>query len=143
MSRIVGREWGLTPAKIKWVYTAIIKPKLLYGSVVWAYAINPSSNKKLDRLQRRPLTHMVNPSFRSTPTKGMEVMLGLPPLSLSIKESALNVANRLGRPEMSWTGFGSQVRTKGHLKLCWDELNKIPEVDFPQDDIKPVKLDHE
>ena len=40
---------------------------------------------------------------------------------------------------MSWTGFGSQVRTKGHLKLCWDELNKIPEVDFPQDDIKPVR----
>ncbi len=34
MSRIVGREWGFTPAKIKWVYTAIIKPKLLYGSVV-------------------------------------------------------------------------------------------------------------
>ncbi len=30
------------------------------------------------------------------------------------------------------------MRRKGNLKLCWDELNKIPEVDFPQDDIKPV-----
>ncbi len=82
---------------------------------------------------------MVQPSFRSTPTKGLETMLGLPPLPLSIKESALNVANHLGQPEMSWTGFGSQVMEKGHVKLCWDELNKIPEVDFPQDDVKPVR----
>ncbi len=27
----VGREVNLTPAKIKWAYTATIKPKLLYG----------------------------------------------------------------------------------------------------------------
>ncbi len=49
MSRIVSRELGFTPAKIKWVYTAIIKPKLFYGSVVWAYALKPSSNKKLEK----------------------------------------------------------------------------------------------
>ncbi len=39
---------------------------------------------------------------------------------------------------MRRTGYGRQVRRKGHLNLCWDELNKIPEVDFPHDDIKLV-----
>ena len=137
LSRTVGREWGFSPNRIKWVYTAVIKPKLMYGSMVWSHAVTPTSNKRLDRLQRKALNHMVGPSFKSTPTAGMEVMLGLPPLSLSIKEDALNSASRLGRPKMSWTGFGSKIARKGHLKSNWDELDSIEEVDFPSDTISP------
>ncbi len=59
MNSVIGREWGFTPARAKWVYSAIIKPKLTYGCVVWAHAVTKSSKKKLDRLQRRALIHMI------------------------------------------------------------------------------------
>ncbi len=120
MNSVIGRELGLTPARAKWVYSAIIKPKLTYGCVVWAHAVTKSNEKKLDRLQRRALIHMIRPSFSSTPTKGMEVLFSLPPLLLSVEELALNAANRLGRPNMSWTGSGSKVDKVGHLKSRWD-----------------------
>ncbi len=35
---------------------------------------------------------MIRPSFSSTPTKGMEVLFGLPPLLLSVEDLALNTA---------------------------------------------------
>ena len=33
--RMVGKHWGLTPKITHWLYTAIVRPILLYGSVVW------------------------------------------------------------------------------------------------------------
>ncbi len=96
------RMWmGLHTCKNKVGLSAIIKPKLMYGSVVWAYAIFPTSKNRLERLQRSAVNHLVKLSFKSTPTKGMVVLLGLPPLPLSIEESALNVATRLRRPNLS------------------------------------------
>ncbi len=40
---------------------------------------------------------------------------------------------------MSWTGSGSNVLRKGHLKSCWDEQDKIAETYYPQDDISPAR----
>ncbi len=55
MNSIIGCEWGLTPARAKWVYSAIIKPKLTYGCVGWAHAVTKSGEKKLEKKQRRTL----------------------------------------------------------------------------------------
>ncbi len=40
---------------------------------------------------------------------------------------------------MSWTGSGSKVVKAGHLKSYRDELDKIEETYYPQDDIPPIK----
>ena len=32
---IIGREWGLDPERALWIYTAIARPKVTYGSLVW------------------------------------------------------------------------------------------------------------
>ena len=34
---IFGREWGLDPERALWIYTAITRPKVTYGSPVWAF----------------------------------------------------------------------------------------------------------
>ncbi len=65
------------------------------------------------------------------------MLFSLPPLLLSVKELALNAANRLGRPKMSWTGSGSKVEETGHLKSFMMNLKKIEEIYYPQDDIPP------
>ena len=33
---MVGKEWGLDPMKAKWLYTAIARPIITYGAIVWA-----------------------------------------------------------------------------------------------------------
>ena len=31
---VIGREWGLKPEKLAWIYTAMIRPRISYGAVV-------------------------------------------------------------------------------------------------------------
>ena len=76
--RAVGREWGLTPDRIMWVHKAIIRPQISYGSLVWAHKLNFGHKANLRSVQRQallPLAHVM----RSTPTAGMEAILGIPP----------------------------------------------------------------
>ena len=55
---LVGQKWGLNPEKLLWIYTAIVRPTLSYGSIVWSHKINDTLAKKLERLQRKILLAM-------------------------------------------------------------------------------------
>ena len=90
----VGREWGLTPNRVMWIHKAIIRPQVTYGSVVWAHSINNSHRKMLDSVQRQSLLSLAH-SMRSTPTAGIEAVIGLVPLHLHCHSLALNAAYRL------------------------------------------------
>ena len=43
----IGREWGLSPQKVMWVYNSIVKPQISYGALVWANKINKTLRKNL------------------------------------------------------------------------------------------------
>lgn len=61
----------------------IIKPKILYGAILWAHKCDATVNKELGRLQRLVLI-MISGAMRTTPTAGMEVVMDLVPLDLVI-----------------------------------------------------------
>ena len=94
VKRAVGKEWGLTPDRIMWIHKAIIRPQISYGSVVWAYKLKQHHAKSLDSVQRQPFMSLAH-SMRSTPTAGLEAILGIPPLALHCLELALRTAYRL------------------------------------------------
>ena len=50
---LVGQKWGLSPEKTLWIYKAIIRPIMSYGSLVWAHRLNKTLETALNRLQRR------------------------------------------------------------------------------------------
>jgi len=77
----IGQKWGLNPERALWVYTAMVRPVVTYGSVVWSPKITTTMKSRLDRLQKKALRCMTS-SMRSTPIAGMEVVLGVPPLDL-------------------------------------------------------------
>ena len=54
---VVGREWGLSPAKVLWIPTAIIHPRISYGAMVWAHSICKTTEVKIERIQRRSVAY--------------------------------------------------------------------------------------
>ncbi len=112
----VGQLWGPSPYLTRWVLTGIVLPKITYGAMVRA---NRATNykKHLNRVQRLGLLAMAHVR-RSTPTAGLEVILGVMPLDLHTQcVVALAVYRVWGRNQSRWDGI-----ERGHLQghLFWD-----------------------
>ena len=103
---IIGRELGLDPKRALWIFTAIARPKVTYGSLVWAYNLDKTLVNKLKQMQRKILVAILG-ALRSTPMDAMEVIAGLIPLDLHIRELAAR----------------SRVRTKPLVKDTWDGID--------------------
>ena len=83
-----GSLWGLSPKMALWFYTAIVRPMVTYGSIVWVKATDSVGVRgKLEKIQRLALTSMG--CFRqSTPTAGLEVITHTTPLWLHVRQEA-------------------------------------------------------
>ena len=126
----IGKSWGPKPHMMRWAYTGIIRPMVTYGSLVWAKDIKPI-DKKLDRLQRLAML-LISSCYRSTPTRGLESIYGLPPLGLFIRYNALNTyASIRDRNCSEWDGIGNG-RSRGHLHW-WGKLLKNLKLDYERD----------
>ena len=140
---VVGRDWGLSPDKMLWVYTAIIRPRIMYGSLIWAHNINSTLEQKLDLIQRRSLV-AVTRCLKSTPTRALEILIGIPPLNLFLREQAIIARFRtkqLCDPD-KWDGVGDvakKLQRMGHRAIWDNELKAIPETEWPVDEINPIK----
>ena len=68
----------------RWAYIGVVRPMLTYGTVVWAQATKDNKTcanlRKLNRLALMTLGHFP----QSTPTAGLEIITGVPPLPLYI-----------------------------------------------------------
>jgi len=112
MKSVVGRNWGLGPKQALWIYTAIVKPMVTYGSLVWSHNLHTNNIMKLNQIQRLGIISTCHP-MRSTPTKGLEILFGLPPMHLE--------AQRLGTM--------ARIRTKDSCQLTsWygKKITKYP-----------------
>ena len=99
-----GKLWGPIPAAIKWIYEAMIKPIILYGSLVWAHKTS-QHYKRLIRIQH--LAMLCTGCYpRSTPTLGLEVILDYQPLDIRARVEAAKAAARIeGRNTIRWEGI--------------------------------------
>ena len=137
--RVVGKMWGLSPDKARWLYTAMIRPVLSYGSLVWVGALDRKETQtKLSKFQRMACL-MITSAFPGTATAALEVATGLPPLDLFLKGEALKTAYRLKRDGHWDTTFTrrSTCRLRSHALICESELELIPELQMPGDSKTP------
>ena len=88
--RMVGKHWGLNPKTTHWAYTAIVRPLLTYGAIIWAPGINKKGNNLILTRIQRLACKMVTSGMHSTPTAGMEILLELRPIEMEIKAAALS-----------------------------------------------------
>jgi hypothetical protein len=124
----IGASWGSSPAIILWLYTGIVRPFLTHGSVVWARKTSMARViSKLTKLQRLALV-LVAPIRQHTPTAGLELVFGLPPLELHIQFLASSTYGRLNLSPKGWDG--KDGRKPGHIKWLQSIACDLPNHDL-------------
>lgn len=118
--RMIGKQWGLSPKITLWLYTAIIRPMFCYGSVVWWTRSNLTTMvSKLQSFQRLACMAITG-CMRTTPTAALEVIIGLPPLHLYIKQEAAVTAIRLNTLQL-W-----QKNRTPHTVILEETYKSVP-----------------
>jgi len=120
--RAIGKTWGLKPSHTNWVYKAIVRPCLDYGCLVWIPAIQTKFKiKSLEQVQRTALL-MSTGALRTSPTSGLEVILGLPPIDLFLRGQAMRAWRRLIR-----TNSALYPNSKtGHVGWIKENIGPLP-----------------
>ena len=116
-----GVLWGPSPRMMIWAFNSIIVPAITYGALVWGHKdFSEHTMHSLAKLNRL-VSLGLSPIRRSTPTAGLEAIVGLKPLDLVIKEQGLAAYWRW-KPELRWLGRGNAKSHVGHL-LSWIKLS--------------------
>ena len=128
LRQVVGPTWGPPPHITRWLYTAVVRPAITYGALVWAqYTQGATVRNQLKKAQRVALV-MLAPMRQNTPTAGLELIANVVPLHLRILELAVSTYNRIGRPPDGWTGRkGPRL---GHLLWLERQAESIPHRDI-------------
>jgi ribonuclease HI len=139
--RAIGKTWGLKPRIAHWLYTAVIRPALCYGVMVWIGAVYKSNTLALlERVQRLGLLSICG-TMRSTPTAAMECLLDLTPIDTYLEAMATRAMNRL-RKSGHWkdqTGYGVRaLKLVPHSELCGGLAREVPEMEMPSDHRKQL-----
>lgn len=87
-NKALGKTWGLRPNMVNWIYSAIVRPKISYASLVWWPKTNEvTAQKKLAKLQRLACISMTG-AMKSTPSVALDALLNILPLHQFIKLQA-------------------------------------------------------
>ena len=124
----IGKLWGPSPKMISWAYTSMVRPMVAYGAGAWGLKA-ANFEKELAKIQRLAMLSMTF-VYRSTPSKGLEVILGWHPLHSLVKWQGLRVSLRIKDTfNVKWDGIGrGKMRStnfewmKQLSKLGWDKI---------------------
>ena len=118
----VTKKWGPKPTYIKWVYTAIVRSRILYGFYTWGHSIG--TGKRLEQLQRinKLACKMIAPCRHTTPRKALEVIYDLIPLELlGIYEGIATLTRMEENLTQTWIGkHPTHTTYRGHRNY-WKE----------------------
>jgi ribonuclease HI len=118
----IGATWGLKPAVIHWIYTAVVRPMMTYAIGLWGTFLSKNLVAKLASVQRMALMQMGN-CRKGTPTEGLNVITGTLPMELWIEQQVLNVQVRLQShiPNEDWAK--NPLCHLGRGKILLDQLD--------------------
>ncbi|KMQ88926.1 lian-aa1 retrotransposon protein [Lasius niger] len=93
--RSFDQTWGLRPAMVYWIYSAILRPRLLYAAVIWwSRAQKVAARVALEHVRALILRGALG-AIRTTPVVAMGVLFDVEPFHLPIVAAAARAAHRL------------------------------------------------
>ena len=119
MTNIAHTTWGPRPKLMRWVYRCVVRPKITYGALVWAFSVKTKGLRlKLRRLNRLGISTYAR-VHRSSPSRGLEIITDTFPLHLYLQKEAVCAYVRLRNVlTLRWTGLDRRnPRVRSHLLL--------------------------
>ena len=146
----IGQHWGLNTQAILWLFKAVIRPSLTYGSYIWAHALTSTLQDKLKTFQRSILKSVAT-LHRTTPGETLNLALDVLPLREFIDQEATLAHLRATLPNpLTWKKLHQMTQRSSHrfyahdlfLKIFPSNLQKdmIPKTFTPR---KQYRIDHE
>ena len=121
--KAIGIKWGMSPYIVRWLYTAIIRPILLYGILVWWPALSKQSIKKQINKVQRMAEICITGALNTTPNDALDVILNFPPIQQTSQAVATLAAIRI-RDTNNWGDFHS-----GHSLILKENAIFSPKTD--------------
>ncbi len=129
---MIANRFGPRPRMYRWLWTAIIRPMVTYGSFIWAKATkNKRIQEKLDRLQYLAMLQMA-PVRRSTPRAALEIIYDLMPLHMFVNVCAVKTWHKIKRNEderlrvaSGHRAFANQLYPAGYEGRKREECDQI------------------
>ena len=125
-----GKNWGLSPKVMYWIYTTIIRPIILYGSFIWNHICDLKYVQQMLKKFQRLACLAITGAWKSTPTDALEAMLNLPPLHILIKSEAIKVLDRLAKTQ------DYKHRLCNHTRIWVKASETEPSMTWPADKVK-------
>lgn len=99
----IGKTWGLKPKMVLWIYKMIVRPSILFASVVWWPRVKLRTvQQQLSGVQRLACLAATG-VMRTVPTAALETLLNLPPLHIQVEIEAKSVGYRIKQSDL-WKG---------------------------------------
>ena len=123
--------YGLSPARMLWIYKQILLPRITYGAIVWGHSLTIEQQHTLRSLESMVFRYFAQ-IWRSTPTASLEVILNLKPAHLEVLSTAIKTFIRIKDQIQSnfWDGIPLN-RGCGHLRKLKQITNRIIHGDQP------------
>ena len=127
--KAVGKLWGISPQGIKWLYNQVILPSVGYSSLTWHHTVERRLyiQARLEGIQRHAAL-MITRRLKSSPTSNLEIIAGLQPIHLRMKQLAIKAALRLKLNKL-WNNnyqYEHGGHSKSHAYSVESMLSKIP-----------------
>ncbi len=115
---MVNNRFNMSMKGLKWIYTACIRPKIMYAAHIWGHSLNKKMIQDLYRLNSLGCRNIA-PCWKSTPTKALEIIWNIEPLHLAVRERGLSTYSRTKDiVKTAWSGYGKENKL-GHWKY-WE-----------------------
>ena len=135
LKQATSKKWGPKPKYMKWMYNAIIKPRIVYGCLCWGPALKYVTQRDKINSVTNLAVSVISNTRRSTPRLALQIMYDIPPLDLIVNYEAMAC---LGRNRQvitkDWPRQNKQSQTLiGHI-LYWEKMAKNMGIDLESTD---------
>ena len=117
------KKWGPKPTYMKWMFNAVVKSRITYGSIVSGFSLRTKRVGTMVNKVNHLAVSMIANTRRTTPRLALELIYDLPPLDLVLKYEGL--ASLARNKDVMIDNVQKTRKIKGHLNFWLDQASML------------------